>query len=139
MPFKSQAQRAFMYSQHPDIAKRWEAMTPKDHGLPKKLGQKGPTNPHSESHHTWQKGVEATPKRTPNTDFKGWSPNPVKRMGISKAASVKEADVEDYRPKGIEFAIGSPKGKMGTPYKKYAHPLQRRDVLAATKNLSVKD
>ncbi len=29
MPFKSQAQRAFMYSQHPDIAKRWEKETPK--------------------------------------------------------------------------------------------------------------
>lgn len=23
MPFKSDAQRAFMYSQHPEIAKRW--------------------------------------------------------------------------------------------------------------------
>jgi hypothetical protein len=29
MPFKSQAQRRFMYSQHPKIAKRWEKETPK--------------------------------------------------------------------------------------------------------------
>lgn len=25
MPFKSEKQRKFMHSQHPDIAKRWEA------------------------------------------------------------------------------------------------------------------
>lgn len=24
MPFKSKAQRAYMYAKHPDIAKRWE-------------------------------------------------------------------------------------------------------------------
>lgn len=28
MPFKSQQQRRFMYSQHPDIARRWERETP---------------------------------------------------------------------------------------------------------------
>lgn len=28
MPFKSAKQRAFMYSQHPTIAKRWEKETP---------------------------------------------------------------------------------------------------------------
>ena len=27
-PFVSQAQRAFMYAKHPDIAKRWEKHTP---------------------------------------------------------------------------------------------------------------
>lgn len=30
MPFKSEAQRAYMYSKHPEIAKRWEKETPKD-------------------------------------------------------------------------------------------------------------
>ena len=34
MPFKSKAQRAFMYSQHPEIAKRFEAETPKGKKLP---------------------------------------------------------------------------------------------------------
>lgn len=29
MPFKSQAQRGFMYAKHPEIAKRWEKETPK--------------------------------------------------------------------------------------------------------------
>jgi len=38
MPFKSQKQRAFMYSQHPEIAKRWEKETPKKK-LPEKVGK----------------------------------------------------------------------------------------------------
>jgi len=28
MPFKSSAQRAWMYANHPEMAKRWEAETP---------------------------------------------------------------------------------------------------------------
>jgi len=39
MPFKSAKQRAFMYSQHPDIAMRWEKETPKKK-LPKKVKKK---------------------------------------------------------------------------------------------------
>jgi hypothetical protein len=35
MPFKSSKQRAFLYSQHPEIAKRWEKETPKGKKLPK--------------------------------------------------------------------------------------------------------
>jgi len=35
MPFKSQAQRAFMYAKHPTIAKRFQAETPKGTKLPK--------------------------------------------------------------------------------------------------------
>lgn len=34
MPFKSQAQRGFMYSQHPKLAKEFEAATPKGAKLP---------------------------------------------------------------------------------------------------------
>ena len=37
MPFKSQAQRAWMYSNHPAMAKKWEAHTPKGKKLPKKV------------------------------------------------------------------------------------------------------
>ncbi len=40
MPFKSQAQRAFMYSQHPAMAKKWEAETPKGK-LPEHVGKHG--------------------------------------------------------------------------------------------------
>jgi hypothetical protein len=34
MPFVSQAQRGFMYSHHPKIAKEFEAATPKGKKLP---------------------------------------------------------------------------------------------------------
>lgn len=37
MPFRSDAQRKYMYSQLPEIAKRWEAETPKGKKLPKKV------------------------------------------------------------------------------------------------------
>lgn len=34
MPFESQAQRGYMYVHHPEIAKRFEAETPKGAKLP---------------------------------------------------------------------------------------------------------
>ena len=42
MPFKSQAQRKWMYENHPEMAKRWEKHTPKGKKLPKhvKKGKK---------------------------------------------------------------------------------------------------
>lgn len=39
MPFKSQAQRKFMYARHPKIAKRFEKETPKK-ALPKRKRRK---------------------------------------------------------------------------------------------------
>lgn len=36
MPFKSEKQRRFMHSQHPEIAKRWEKETPKGSALPER-------------------------------------------------------------------------------------------------------
>ena len=40
MPFKSEAQRRWMYANHPDMAKEWEADTPKGKKLPKRIGKK---------------------------------------------------------------------------------------------------
>ncbi|MDD2493958.1 MAG: hypothetical protein PHE29_02080 [Tissierellia bacterium] len=40
MPFKSQAQRAYMYAKHPKLAKEFESETPKGKKLPKKLTKK---------------------------------------------------------------------------------------------------
>jgi hypothetical protein len=40
MPFKSKKQRAFMYSQHPEMAKEWEAHTPKGKKLPLRVKKK---------------------------------------------------------------------------------------------------
>jgi len=44
MPYKSQAQRAFMYSQKPELAEEFEKKTPKNKKLPKKVKNKGKKN-----------------------------------------------------------------------------------------------
>ena len=38
MPFKSKAQRRFMYAKHPKIAKRWSKKYGKGKNLPEKKG-----------------------------------------------------------------------------------------------------
>jgi len=38
MPFQSESQRKWMYANHPEMAKRWEAETPKGKKLPKYKG-----------------------------------------------------------------------------------------------------
>ena len=40
MPFKSQAQRKYMYAKHPKMAAEWEAATPKGKKLPKHVKKK---------------------------------------------------------------------------------------------------
>ena len=40
MPFKSDAQRAFMYAKHPAIAKRWRKESGPQTDLPKKVREK---------------------------------------------------------------------------------------------------
>lgn len=40
MPFKSQRQREFMWATHPEMAKEWEAKTPKGKKLPEKVTTK---------------------------------------------------------------------------------------------------
>ena len=37
MPFKSEAQKRWMYANKPEMAKRWQAHTPKDKVLPQKV------------------------------------------------------------------------------------------------------
>ena len=37
MPYASEAQRRFMYSQHPEIAKKWDKEYPKQGKLPKHI------------------------------------------------------------------------------------------------------
>lgn len=38
MPFQSKAQMAYMYSKHPEIAKRWSGETPNPGKLPEHKG-----------------------------------------------------------------------------------------------------
>lgn len=40
MPFKSKAQRRFMYARHPKLAKEFESKTPKGKKLPEKIKKK---------------------------------------------------------------------------------------------------
>lgn len=40
MPFKSKAQRRFMYAKHPKMAAEWEAKTAKGKKLPEKVKKK---------------------------------------------------------------------------------------------------
>jgi len=40
MPFKSQAQRKYLYATHPEVAKTFAAATPKGAKLPKKVRPK---------------------------------------------------------------------------------------------------
>lgn len=47
MPFKSQAQRGFMYANHPEMAKEFEAATPKGKKLPQHVAKKKKSNLHS--------------------------------------------------------------------------------------------
>jgi hypothetical protein len=49
MPFKSQAQRKWMYSNDPKMAAEWEAHTPKGKELPKKVKHNGKKAKHKKS------------------------------------------------------------------------------------------
>jgi hypothetical protein len=40
VPFKSSAQRRFMYSQHPEIAARWRKESGPQRGLPERANRK---------------------------------------------------------------------------------------------------
>lgn len=40
MPFKSQAQRRYLFANHPDIAERWAKETPKGKKLPQHVKKK---------------------------------------------------------------------------------------------------
>ncbi len=44
MPFKSQAQKSYLYIHHPEIAKRWSREFPNQGKLPKHVKKKIPTN-----------------------------------------------------------------------------------------------
>ncbi len=44
MPFKSKAQRRFLYAARPELAKEWESVTPKNAKLPEKTSKKKSPN-----------------------------------------------------------------------------------------------
>jgi hypothetical protein len=54
MPFKSSAQRAYMFIHHPDIAKEFQAATPKGTKLPKHVKK---SDAKSRAHSGFMKGL----------------------------------------------------------------------------------
>jgi hypothetical protein len=44
MPFVSEAQKGFLYANHPDIAKKWQEHTPKGKKLPARKHKKDSDN-----------------------------------------------------------------------------------------------
>ena len=90
MPFASQAQRAWMYENHPEMAKRWEAVTPKGAKLPKHVKD--------------SRGIPPK-KRTNATDFKPLSPGPKARHTYAKPAKEQDSMAE----RGVQYLPGSRK------------------------------
>jgi hypothetical protein len=45
MPFKSQAQRAYLYANNPEVAEEFAAHTPKGKKLPEKVKRSKPNKP----------------------------------------------------------------------------------------------
>jgi hypothetical protein len=43
MPFKSKAQRSYLYAKKPKVAKKWEKETSKGKKLPRRVAQKKPS------------------------------------------------------------------------------------------------
>jgi hypothetical protein len=68
MPFKSDAQRRWMYANKPAMAKRWQRHTPKGADLPERVKQAEPPPPKGVSCEEWDRILEGKklPKRTKN-------------------------------------------------------------------------
>lgn len=75
-----------MFARHPEIAKRWAAVTDQSK-LPTKVDQK-------DSRQTWKPGVVKLPKRTNATDFKHLSPGPKARHTYSTPAKEQDSMAE---------------------------------------------
>src|SRR5450631_2562729 len=92
MPFQSRAQEAFMYSQHPDIAKRWNS----EFGSFKNQKQNFKPSPASESNESPQKGLTTLPRKPEvKRDFGPLHPGAKERLKTSHTASTKQSDEED--------------------------------------------
>jgi hypothetical protein len=127
MPFKSRKQEAFLWANHPDIARRW--LRESGSGQQRSLGPK--TNPSSESHETWKQGMAQLPRKPGELrDFGMLKPSAEARMTpkSKKSPNLKESDKEV----GIQFVHGSRGTKLG---KTKDHPagLRGRDTRVSTR------
>ncbi len=85
-----------MFANHPQVAKRWAAMTDQS-SLPQKVNQ-------VDSRETWKPGTAKIKKHTGADDFKHLSPGPKARHTYSSPAKEQDSMSEG---KGIQFVPGS--------------------------------
>ncbi len=124
MPFKSQAQRAFMYENHPGLAKRWERLTPKNRDLPKH------DHSESQSEESNKPGILKLPRKNGKArDFTHLTPNMRQRHKESHPSSEKESMGETP----LEASNAGERGKLNLPYKNESR-LQGRDIKTAERS-----
>lgn len=112
MPFQSASQRAFMYANHPDIAKRWEQLTPKDHKLPPHVRQET-----SESAETWKPKTASLPRvGGAKRDFSHLTPSQSARHQPANKPSPNE--IEAMKEEPVQYIHGSRHSELGTPKRK---------------------
>jgi len=106
MPFLSSAQRVFMESEHPDIARRWSIEKSSRAGQ----RQNVKASPSSESHETYRPGVKRLP-RLPGVkrDFGMLKPSAVARHAYAKPASETDSMSEGQ---GVRAHVPARPGKM---------------------------
>ena len=124
MPFKSQAQRAYMYANHPAIARRWEAVTPKNQRLPKHDAVD------SRSEESPNPRIQRLPRKSgKQRDFANLTPSPKARLKLSKQAS----EMEPMEEKRTEAHTKGERGKMSLKYHDESR-LQGRDIRKAERS-----
>ena len=130
MPFESQAQRNWMYANHPAMAARWESVTPKGKLPEHKSNTKqrfAPSKP-SESEESPKPGLPKLQRKNEvKRDFGPLHPSAKSRLKTSHNASTKESDEED----GVEAHNPRGRNTLGLKNKHVLDPLAKRDAAVA--------
>ncbi len=124
MPFVSSSQKAYMWANHPSIARKWERLTPKNRDLPKH------DHSDSESEESNKPGVLKLPRKNgKQRDFSHLVPNMRQRHKESHPSSEKESMGESP----LEASNAGEHGKLRLPYKNESR-LQGRDIKRAERS-----
>lgn len=111
MPFKSEAQRRFMYSQHPEIAERWQKETPRGK-LPKRKKRRVQL---SEDSLWWaeQFGINDLPR---NSDLERHESSDRRRQDMARYHAVRVLENKDEDGSSLSWLMRMfrGKGKKGT-------------------------
>lgn len=110
MPFRSKAQRKWMHTNHPEMAKKWEAHTPKGKKLPEHVAQNNDTEV-QEGQTVEKSFVEKLDAVFGLTEKKDWIKDATKNKGgLHKALNVPEGK---KIPKKAIDAAAKKGGKVG--------------------------